>query len=97
MEFIRRRSKLLGVMALLLTVGGIAIAAGRPRAVTIPVLGAEWQCSRTLLVLTSCSRSPVSRLPRLSERNGALDSTRERNIEGMRLAGVGDPTASQEP
>jgi hypothetical protein len=58
MKFIRRRSKLLGVMAILLTVGGIAIAAARPRAVTIPVLGAQWQCSRTLLVLTSRSRSP---------------------------------------
>ena len=58
MEFIRRKSKTLGVMALLLILGGSAIAAARPHAVTNPVLGAEWQCSRTLFVLISCSHSP---------------------------------------
>jgi hypothetical protein len=58
MEFIWRGWKMLVVMALLLTVGSIAMAAARPHAVTIPVLGAEWQCSRTLFVLTSCSHSP---------------------------------------
>ena len=52
MEFSWRRSRTLGVIALLLTITIAAIAAARPHAVTNPGLGAEWQCSRTLFVLT---------------------------------------------
>ena len=44
---------ILGVVAVVLTVAG-GIEAVRPRAVTNPVLGAEWQCSHTLFVMT-CS------------------------------------------
>ena len=56
MDFIWQMSRTLGVIALLLTVAGTAIAVARPNAVTNPGLGAEWQCSRTLFVLT-CSHS----------------------------------------
>jgi hypothetical protein len=52
---------ILGVMALVLTVAG-GVAALRPHAVTNPVLGAEWQCSHTLFVLT-CSH-PTSHASR---------------------------------
>ena len=45
---------ILGVVAVVLTVAG-GVEAVRPRAVTNPVLGAEWQCSHTLFVVT-CSR-----------------------------------------
>jgi hypothetical protein len=58
MEFIWRRWRMLGVVALLLTVAGSAIAA-RPHTVASSGLGAEWQCSRTLFVLT-CSH-PLKR------------------------------------
>jgi len=61
MEFILRRSKMLGVIALLLTAAGIAIAAARPHAVTNSGLGAEWQCSRALFVL-SCSHDKTTEL-----------------------------------
>ena len=70
MEFIWRRSKMFIVMALLLTVVGVALAAVRPRPVAIPVLGTEWQCSRTLFVFTSCFHSS-SHAPAPNERNGA--------------------------
>jgi hypothetical protein len=52
---------ILGVMAIVLTVAG-GVAAVRPRAVTNSVLGAEWQCSHTLFVM-SCSR-PTSHASR---------------------------------
>jgi hypothetical protein len=55
MEFIWRRSRTLGVIILLLTAAGIAMAVARPHAFINPGLGAEWQCSRTLFVVT-CSR-----------------------------------------
>jgi hypothetical protein len=56
MDFIRRRSRTLGVMALVLTVAGISIAVARPRSFISPDLGAEWRCSRSLFVVT-CSNS----------------------------------------
>ena len=56
MDFIWRRSRTLGAMALVLTVAGISIAVARPHSFINPDLGAEWQCSRSLFVLT-CSHS----------------------------------------
>ena len=55
MEFVWRRSRTFGVITLLLTAAGIAMAVARPHAFINPSLGAEWQCSRTLFVVT-CSR-----------------------------------------
>ena len=34
-----------------------AIAAGRPHDVSEPILGTEWQCSRTAFIVTTCSES----------------------------------------
>ena len=56
MDFIWRRSRTLGAMALVLTIAGISIAVARPHSFINPDLGAEWQCSRTLFVLT-CTHS----------------------------------------
>jgi len=59
MDFIWRKLRTLGVMALLFITAGIAIAIARPYALINPGLGAEWQCSRTLFV-TTCSHSTRS-------------------------------------
>ena len=59
MDFIWRKLRTLGVMALLLITAGIAIAIARPHALINPGLGAKWQCSRTLFV-TICSHSTRS-------------------------------------
>jgi hypothetical protein len=56
MEFIWRRSRILGVIILLLTAAGAAIATTRLHSFVNPSLGVEWQCSRTLFVV-SCSHS----------------------------------------
>jgi hypothetical protein len=55
-DFIWRSSGTLGVMAVVLTVACISIAVARPHSFINPDLGAEWQCSRTLFVVT-CSHS----------------------------------------
>jgi hypothetical protein len=52
MDFIWRRSRTLGAMALVLMIAGISIAIARPHSFVNPDLGAEWQCSRSLFVLT---------------------------------------------
>ena len=56
MEFVWQRARALAAIALLLTGAGTVIAVARPHAVTDAGLGAEWQCSRTLFVV-SCSHS----------------------------------------
>ena len=58
MDFIWRRSRTLGAMALVLTIAGISIAVARPHSFINPDLGAEWQCSRSLFVLT-CSHEMI--------------------------------------
>jgi hypothetical protein len=50
-----RRSRILGIVAILV-VAGTAIAVARPRPVADHSLGAEWQCSRILFAVT-CSPS----------------------------------------
>jgi hypothetical protein len=56
MEFIRRKWNTIGVIAILLTGVGAAVSVARPHAVADGGLGAEWQCSRTLFIVT-CSHS----------------------------------------
>ena len=59
MDFIWRRLRTFGVMVLLFIATGTAIAVAHPNAFFNPGLGAEWQCSRTLIVVT-CSHSTKS-------------------------------------
>ena len=59
MDFIWRRLRTFGVMVLLFIATGTAIAVAHPHAFFNPGLGAEWQCSRTLIVVT-CSHSTKS-------------------------------------
>jgi hypothetical protein len=45
---------------LVLTAAVVSIVLGRPKEVTHPVLGTEWQCKH-LAILTSCSRIAPAR------------------------------------
>jgi hypothetical protein len=54
MEFSWQRLRMIAVTGLVLI--GSAIAVGRPHAVSDPILGADWQCSRTVFVVT-CSHA----------------------------------------
>jgi hypothetical protein len=57
MRFIWQRSRTLAIAAVAMVAAGAAIAVGRPHAVSEPLLGPEWQCSRTAFLVTTCSLS----------------------------------------
>jgi hypothetical protein len=63
-KFVRQRSRILAIAAVALVAAGVAIAVGHPQEVPEPILGNEWQCSRTVLLVTTCV--PVG------EQNGPL-------------------------
>ncbi|GMO10817.1 hypothetical protein CO683_41225 [Bradyrhizobium ottawaense] len=50
-------TRMLALAAVLLVAAGTTIAIGTPRALFEPMLGADWQCNRTALVVTTCSHS----------------------------------------
>jgi hypothetical protein len=56
MEFSWQRLRMIAVTGLVLIGCGSTIAVGRPHAVSDPILGADWQCSRTVFVVT-CSHA----------------------------------------
>ena len=51
--------RLFAVTVVVLVAAGATMAIGTPRGVIEPTLGQEWQCSRTLLLVTTCSHSSV--------------------------------------
>jgi hypothetical protein len=55
MGIIWQRSGIIAI-AVVIVLGAGAIGLARPHPISEPVLGTEWQCSRTLFVLT-CSHS----------------------------------------
>lgn len=57
MRFIWQRSRTLAIAAVAMVAVGAAVAVGRPHAVSEPLLGTEWQCSRTAFLVTICSLS----------------------------------------
>ena len=50
-------SRLFALTAVVLLAAGATMAIGTPRGVFEPTLGQEWQCSRTLLLVTTCSHA----------------------------------------
>lgn len=59
MKFNWKPSRMLALTAVLLVAAGTTMAIGTPRGVFEPMLGPDWQCSRTLLVVTACTYSTV--------------------------------------
>jgi hypothetical protein len=57
MRFIWQRSRTLVIAAVAMVAAGAAVAVGRPHTVSEPLLGPEWQCSRTAFLVTTCSLS----------------------------------------
>lgn len=55
MKFIWQRPRTLAIAAVVLVAA--AITAGRPHDVSEPILGTEWQCTRTAFIVTTCSES----------------------------------------
>jgi len=57
MKFIWQRSRTLAIAAFAIVAAGAVVAVGRPHVVSEPLLGTEWQCSRTAFLVTTCSQS----------------------------------------
>jgi hypothetical protein len=57
MKFIWQMSRTLAIAAVVMVVAGAAVAVGRPHVVSEPLLGTGWQCSRTVLLVTTCSQT----------------------------------------
>lgn len=57
MQFNWTTSRTLALTAVLLVAAGTTMAIGTPRGVFEPTLGQDWQCSRTMLLVTTCSHS----------------------------------------
>ncbi|TYL87038.1 hypothetical protein FXB38_05365 [Bradyrhizobium cytisi] len=52
-------SRLFALTAVVLVAAGTTMAISTSRGGPDPMLGPDWQCSRTLLLVTACSRSSV--------------------------------------
>ena len=67
----------LAITFAMVAVAGVVVALGRPTPIESAVLGAEWQCTRTAFVLTTCS-------PRMQEATPAVETARKLAIRPTR-------------
>lgn len=51
--------RMLALTAVVLVAAGTIVAIGTPRGVYEPMLGSDWQCSRTMLLVTNCAHSSI--------------------------------------
>jgi hypothetical protein len=57
LKFVWQRSRTLAILGIALVAAGAAVEAGRPYEVSEPLLGTQWQCSRTAFFVTTCAQS----------------------------------------
>ncbi|WP_027574499.1 hypothetical protein [Bradyrhizobium sp. WSM1743] len=77
MTISRPSLKALAVALALASVAGAALLLARPQPIESAVLGADWECTRTALVLTSCA-------PRVQEAIPAVETSRKDAIRQTR-------------
>jgi hypothetical protein len=77
MTISRLSLKALALAAVLAGVAGAAILLARPQPVESALLGADWECTQTAFVLTTCA-------PRAQEAIPAVETLRENAIRQTR-------------
>jgi hypothetical protein len=77
MPIFRLSLKALAITCALAAISGAAVLLGRPQPIESAVLGADWECTRTAFVLTSCA-------PRLREVIPAVETSRKDAIRQTR-------------
>ncbi|MBP0109779.1 MULTISPECIES: hypothetical protein [Bradyrhizobium] len=77
MTISRPSLKALAIGFALASVAGAALLLARPQPIESAVLGADWECTRTAFVLTSCA-------PRLQEAIPAVETSRKDAIRQTR-------------
>jgi hypothetical protein len=73
MTFFGLSVRALAITVAVVALAGVTIALGRPRPIESAVLGAEWQCSRTAFVVTTCS-------PRVQQATPAIEMSRRQAL-----------------
>jgi hypothetical protein len=63
MTFFRLSLKALAITFATVALAGVAIVLARPKPIDSAMLGAEWQCSRTAFVVTTCAPRVQQPLP----------------------------------
>lgn len=58
MTFSRLNLRAVAIAVTMATLAGAAVGLARPRPIESATLGAEWQCSRTAFVVTTCAPRP---------------------------------------
>ncbi|MDA9473039.1 hypothetical protein XI03_00435 [Bradyrhizobium sp. CCBAU 65884] len=77
MTIFRFRQKALAIALALITVAGAALLLARPQPIESAVLGADWECTQTAFVLTTCA-------PRLQQAIPAVETSRKDAIRATR-------------
>ena len=57
MKIIWQSSRTLAIAVVATVAAGAAVVVGCPHAVSEPLMGPEWQCSRVAFLVTTCSQS----------------------------------------
>jgi hypothetical protein len=77
MIFFRLSPKALVITAAAVAVAGALLFAGRPQPIESTVLGANWECTQTAFVLTSCAPRAQHAIPAVeTSRKEAMKPTR---------------------
>ena len=84
MKVIWQRSRMISI-AIVILLGAAAITVARPHAISEPILGANWQCSRTAFVVTCSHPTDHPLLPNLVPARAA-SSGEPPEMAGQRLA-----------
>lgn len=66
--------KALAIAAVLVAVAGAMLLFGRPQPIESAVLGADWECTQTVFVVTTCAPRAIPAVETL--RNEAVRATR---------------------
>lgn len=77
MTISRLSLKALAIAVAVAAVAGAALLLARPQPIESAVLGADWECSRTAFVLTSCA-------PRVRQAIPAVETSRKDAIRPTR-------------
>lgn len=77
MIYFRLSPKALAIAVAAVTVAGAVLLAARPQPIESAVLGANWECTRTAFILTSCAPRAQQAIPAVeTSRKEALKPTR---------------------
>lgn len=77
MTFFRLSLKALAIAFTLVAVAGAALLLARPQPIESAVLGADWECTQTAFVLTTCA-------PRAQQAVPAVETSRKDAIRANR-------------